>query len=221
MKISSVPNSYNRTESRTESYWRFSTDLRCKINKPRDWFSRQSARDLTLIWQTRHPFPVMALLHYFLSWSGMIEHSKRLKLYKQLDPITAQQWGKQKQKHFFSIRIQHRRYFHDDVPSGGYNHEVVFVFALRKLRGGSRGGVEGVATPLFSSIRFLLFCLILPKLIIFFFLRSCFTSTIRLLVKWWKDNVHFATAVQDITCDKVVSGSNITGNMNRCGIHSK
>ena len=70
------------------------------------------------------------------------------------------------------------------------------------FRGGSRGAVEGVATPPLSSFfLLLLFCLILPKNNrIKLFLRSYFTFTIRLLVKLWKDNVHFA---------KVVSGSGI------------
>ena len=82
--------------------------------------------------------------------------------------------------------------------STGYNN----LLKGQELRGGSRGGVEGVATPPLSSFfLLLLFCLILPKNNrIKLFLRSYFTFTIRLLVKLWKDNVHFA---------KVVSGSGI------------
>lgn len=55
---------------------------------------------------------------------------------------------------------------------------------IHHVRGGSRGGVEGVATPPLSSFfLLLLFCLILPKNNrIKLFLRSYFTFTIRLLV---------------------------------------
>ena len=54
---------------------------------------------------------------------------------------------------------------------------------IGSLIGGSRGGVEGVATPPLSSIC-LVFCLIFPKIIQkIVFLRSWFTSTIPPLVK--------------------------------------
>ena len=70
------------------------------------------------------------------------------------------------------------------------------VAEQRWIQGRGWGGCN----PAFENF-FWLFCLRIKL-----FLRSYFTFTIRLLVKLWKDNVHFA---------KVVSGSGITSDMNR------
>ena len=79
-----------------------------------------------------------------------------------------------------------------------YTTISIFQHIQRRIQGSGWGGCN---PPLNSFFLLLLFCLILPKNNrIKLFLRSYFTFTIRLLVKLWKDNVHFA---------KVVSGSGI------------
>ena len=96
------------------------------------------------------------------------------------------------------------------------NHMELQRKATNLIAGADPGeGLRGLQPPPLSSIC-LVFCLILPKIIRkIVFLRSWFTSTIRPLVKLWKDNKYFATFVLDITCKTVVLGSDITGDMNR------